>query len=411
MAIQQKIIPNKVVKKINSFTWPKFSKEEVEKVSQVLISSKVNYWTGENCRLFEEEFAKYVGTKFAISLMNGTVALELALRSIGLSPSDEVIVTSRTFIASVSSIIISGGKPIFADVDIDTGNFKHQDIRDKISKKTKAILCVHLAGWPCDMDEIMNLAKQHNLYVIEDCAQAHGAKYKGKSVGSIGDIGCWSFCQDKIMTTGGEGGMITTNNSLIWEKIWSLKDHGKNLALLSNSLPSDGFRWVHDSFGSNYRMTEMQAVIGRCQLTKIDKWNKLRRQNMNLILESVKNLPHIRVPQFKCSGCDGNCNEESGCTHGAYKCYVYAEEGPEIRNQIIRYMNSKGIPCFTGSCSEVYLEKAFTETESIPQDRLINAKRMGDTSLMLLIHPTLTKKDIYRTIEVLKDAVTVNQKK
>ena len=248
--------------------WPNFSKEEADKVSEILLSNKVNYWTGEECRLFEKEFAEYFNTQYAVSLANGTVAIDAALMALNLQKGDEVIVTSRTYIASVSSIINAGGIPIFADICENSQNFKSSNISKLITPKTKGILCVHLAGWPCEMDRIMEIAKKNNLFVVEDCAQAHGAKYKGTSVGSIGDIGCWSFCQDKIMTTGGEGGMVTTNNKKLWRKIWEYKDHGKSYDAVFNNVHPDGFRWLHETFGTNWRMTEMQAAIGRIQLKK-----------------------------------------------------------------------------------------------------------------------------------------------
>jgi dTDP-4-amino-4,6-dideoxygalactose transaminase len=192
--------------------WPCFSEEEVSAVATVLRSNRVNYWTGNECREFEKEFAAWCGTEYAIALANGTLALDLALRGLNIGPGDEVIVTPRTFIASVSCVVNAGATPVFADVDLESGNLCADTIQTALTPRTKAVICVHLAGWPCDMDPIMALAAQHGFKVIEDCAQAHGARYKGRSVGSIGHIGAWSFCQDKIMTTGGEGGMVTVND-------------------------------------------------------------------------------------------------------------------------------------------------------------------------------------------------------
>ena len=254
--------------------WPYYSKEEIIKSSQILSSGKVNYLTGEQGKLFEREFSKFCDTKYSIALANGTVALDLALKVLDISKGDEVIVTPRSYIASVSSVFNCGAKPIFADVDINSGNITSGTILKKITKKTKAIICVHLGGWPCEMDSIMKLAKKHNLFVIEDCAQAHGAIYKNKSVGSIGDIGTWSFCQDKIMTTGGEGGMISTNNYNLWNKMWSYKDHGKSFYSMYKKKHPPGYRWHHESFGTNWRMTEIQAAIGREQLKKMKRWNQ-----------------------------------------------------------------------------------------------------------------------------------------
>ena len=281
--------------------FPSFSKEEANAVTQVLLSNKVNYWTGSVTRSFEKEFASFTGSTHAIALTNGTVAIDLAMNAMGISKGDEVIVTSRTYIASASSIVNSGAIPIFVDVDANSQNISAETIIKAISLKTKAIMCVHLAGWPCDMDSIMRVAKNHNLFVIEDCAQAHGAKYKGKSVGSIGDIGCWSFCQDKIMTTGGEGGMVTCNDESLWRKMWAYKDQGRSYEAVYEREHPPGYRWLHESFGTNYRMTEMQAAIGRIQLNRMPKWHKIRNQYLNQIWNAARNITSLRAPFFNCT--------------------------------------------------------------------------------------------------------------
>ncbi len=262
--------------------WPSYSEEEAAIVANVLLSNQVNYWTGTQGKAFEDEYANWCGTKYAVALSNGTVALEVALKALGIGPGDEVITSPRTFIASASAIVAVGANPVFADVELTNQNISSRTISDVITPATKAIIVVHLAGLPAEMDEILQLAAEHNLYVIEDCAQAHGAQYKGKSVGSIGDIGCWSFCQDKIITTAGEGGMVTTNNKAIYDFIWSYKDHGKNPdKVFDLPKPNGQFRWLHDSFGSNYRMTEIQAAIGRYQLTQLESWSQTRRAYMS----------------------------------------------------------------------------------------------------------------------------------
>jgi dTDP-4-amino-4,6-dideoxygalactose transaminase len=378
--------------------WPYYSEQEINAVSNVLLSNKVNYWTGIECREFEQEFAAWSESKHSIALSNGTVALDIAIRALGISIGDEVIVTSRSFIASISSIINAGASPIFADIDLDSQNIYSESISKKITKSTKAILCVHLAGWPCEMDEIMKIAKKNGLYVIEDCAQAHGAKYRGKSVGSIGDIGCWSFCQDKIMTTGGEGGMVTTNNEFLWKCMWAIKDHGKSYDKVYESKPSSGYRWLHESFGSNYRMTEMQAAIGRIQLTRMDKWNSIRLSNAHKIWKVARKCKALRVPKLP-----------SHINHAAYKCYVFIRHA-ELKNewtrdQIIQELNTQDVPCFVGSCSEVYLEKAFDDTTFRPIERLPVARDLGETSLMFLVHPTLTKNEIDKTCNVLLETM------
>jgi dTDP-4-amino-4,6-dideoxygalactose transaminase len=385
--------------------WPLFSKEEISAVSDVLSSNKVNYWTGDECRQFEREFAYFAGCRYAIAVSNGTTALDLALLALDVGEGDEVIVTSRTFLASASSIVNARAIPVFADVSLDTQNIALESIEKAITKKTKAIVCVHLAGWPCDMDPIMTLAAKYNLMVIEDCAQAHGAKYKGQSVGSIGHIGAWSFCQDKIMTTGGEGGMVTTNDKGLWSRMWSYKDHGKSWDAVYERDHSQGFRWVHESFGTNWRMTEMQAAIGRIQLKHLKDWNAKRLVNANEIWRVARGLPRLRVPKLNCFGCVGDCNYTNGCVHAAYKCYVFVDGSACDRDKILSGIVRKGVPCFPGSCPEIYLEKAFEGTDFRPKKRLPNAKRLGETSLMFLCHPTLTKHEIGVMCDVLLEVV------
>ena len=376
--------------------WPVYSQQEIDTVTKVLKSGKVNYWTGNESREFEQEFAKFSETTFAIALSNGTVALDTALHALDIGHGDEVIVTSRTFLASVSSIVNSGADPVFADVDPDTQNIDFKTIHKVLTDKTKAIICVHLAGWPCDMDPIIELAAEHGLFVIEDCAQAHGAKYKGKSVGSFGDIGCWSFCQDKIMTTGGEGGMVTTNDRKLWSKMWSYKDHGKNWEKVYKKNHPPGFRWLHDAFGTNYRMTEMQAAIGRIQLQYMPNWSNKRRKNAELIWQTARNTPGLRAPNLF----------NTGYLHAAYKCYIFVNGLEVDRDTIMAKINNKGIPCSSGSCSEVYLEKAFDNTGLRPKNRLPIARQLGETSLMFLCHPTLTDQDIIDTCAVLREVAT-----
>lgn len=367
--------------------WPSFTVEEADAVRDVILSNKVNYWTGTECREFETEFAAWSDTNYAIALANGTVALDLAMNALGIGIGDEVIVTCRTFLASVSSIVTAGAVPVFADVDVDSQNITVESIRKVLTPRTKAIVCVHLAGWPCDMDPIMALADEYGLFVIEDCAQAHGALYKGRAVGSIGHVGAWSFCQDKIMTTGGEGGMVTTNDRELWSRMWSYKDHGKSWEAVYEREHPPGFRWLHESFGTNWRMTEMQAAIGRIQLKRMDEWHKKRAYNASRILEAAKSVSVYRVPETP------ECID-----HAWYKCYFFLREGALKtgwnRDRLMQEIIAQGIPCFSGSCSEVYLEKAFDGTGYRPQERLPIARELAETSLMFLVHPTLTDDEI-----------------
>ncbi|WP_159656093.1 DegT/DnrJ/EryC1/StrS family aminotransferase [Vibrio atypicus] len=379
--------------------WPSYTEEESNAVSRVLLSNKVNYWTGTECREFEKEFAAWVGCDYAIALGNGTLALDLALKALDVGEGDEVITTPRTFLASASSIVTAGANPVFADVDLNSQAITAASIEAVLTDKTKAVIVVHLAGMPAEMDDIMALSEKHGFKVIEDCAQAHGAKYKGRSVGSIGHIGAWSFCQDKIMTTGGEGGMVTTNDKTLWDTMWSYKDHGKSYDAIYNRQHPPGFRWLHESFGTNWRMTEMQAAIGRIQLQRMPEWTEVRQSYALIIDQAVSDLPLVRrveVPEY--------------AEHAEYKHYLFV--APELladgwnRDRIVDEMVARGVPAFQGSCSEVYLEKAFDSTPWRPEKRLPNAVELGETSLMFLVHPTLTEDEIEKTAFVLREIIT-----
>ena len=385
--------------KNNISPWPSFTQEESDAISEVLLTNNVNYWTGSEGKQFEEQFANWCGSNYAVAVANGTLALDLALKALDVSIGDEVIVTPRSFIASVSCVVNAGATPVFADVDLNSGNITAKSIEAKVSDKTKAIICVHLAGYPCEMDDVMQLAQEHNLYVIEDCAQAHGAKYKGQSVGSIGHVGCWSFCQDKIMTTGGEGGMVTTSDESLWRKMWSYKDHGKNYEAVYEREHPEGFRWLHESFGTNWRMTEMQAAIGRIQLGRMGSWHQQRACNAQVILKACAEFTNvIRMSEI-----------DNDIEHAWYKLNVYVRpEGLKDgwdRDRISNEINQLGIPCRSGSCSEIYLEKAFDKTDFKPKERLPNAKELGETSLMFLVHPTLTKNEIQQTCDAITSII------
>jgi dTDP-4-amino-4,6-dideoxygalactose transaminase len=374
--------------------WPSFLDEEVDAVAAVIRSNRVNYWTGQECRHFETEFAKWADCSHAIALANGTVALDLALNGLkigavnGGNADDEVIVTPRTFIASISCIVNAGAKPVFADVDPDSGNISPATISAVISPKTKAVILVHLAGWPCDMDGIMELAELHSFRVIEDCAQAHGGRYKGRSLGSIGHISAWSFCQDKIMTTGGEGGMVTTNDRELWSRMWSFKDHGKSWDAVYERQHSPGFRWVHEGFGTNWRMLEVQGAIGRIQLRKMAEWTARRTliaSKIRAALVPFSSAVRVPVPL-------------DVATHAYYRLYAYAlndglRKGWD-RDRIVAACTEAGAPVFQGSCSEVYLEKAFDNTVWRPKNPLPVARELGQTSVMFLTHPTITDEQL-----------------
>ena len=383
--------------------WPSFTQQEADAVSRVVLSNKVNYWTGTEGREFEKEFATWADCEYAVALGNGTLALDIALKALNVGAGDEVITTPRTFLASASSIVTAGAAPIFADVDLNSQAITAQSIKAVLTPKTKAVIVVHLAGMPAEMDDIMALSKEHGFYVIEDCAQAHGAKYKGRSVGSIGHVGAWSFCQDKIMTTGGEGGMVTTNSKELWSTMWSYKDHGKSFDAIYNREHPPGFRWLHESFGTNWRMTEMQAVLGRIQLTRMAGWTAKRRAygaELDKAASEFDSIRLISVPSY--------------IEHAEYKHYMFVK--PEQladgwdRDRIVNEIVERGVPCFQGSCSEVYLEKAFDNTPWRPKKRLPNAVELGETSLMFLVHPTLTNDEINKTTQVMKEVFELASK-
>jgi dTDP-4-amino-4,6-dideoxygalactose transaminase len=366
--------------------WPSFSHEETAAAMRVLESGRVNYWTGDEGRQFEAEFAALTGCKHAIALANGTVALELALEVLGIGPGDEVIVPSRTFIASASCVVMRGARPVVADIDRNSQNVTADTIRAVLSPRTRAIIAVHLAGWPCDMDPILDVARKHQLKVVEDCAQAHGAAYKGRPVGSMGDVNAFSFCQDKIMTTGGEGGMLTTNDDDLWSRAWAFKDHGKSYDAVYHRHHPPGYRWLHESFGTNWRLTEMQSAIGRVQLRKLPESVQTRQRLAGLLAERFSGIPALRVTA-----------PPDHVAHSFYKYCVFLEcerlrEGWD-RQRIVDAINAEGVPCFVGGCSEIYLEKAFS-TELRPPERLPVARELGETTLMFLVHPTLSNLDM-----------------
>ncbi len=375
--------------------WPVFDDEQIEAVSAVLRSGKVNYWTGREVKQFEREFAELAGCRHAVALANGTVALELALTALGIGPGDEVIVTARSFVASASCCLMRGAVPVFADVDPESQNVTAATIRAVLTPRTKAIIAVHLAGWPCEMDPIVELARQQGLYVIEDCAQAHGATYKGRPVGSLGDVAAFSFCQDKIITTGGEGGMLTTDDKAIWEKAWSFKDHGKSWRAVHRPDESDTFRWVHESCGTNWRMTEMQAALGRVAVRRLPDWIKTRREHAATLDRHLGRLPALRTTL-----------PPEHIAHSYYKYYAFIR--PErlrrgwSRDEVVGAIRAEGIPARSGSCPEIYKEKAFDRPGLRPAERLPIARQLGQTSLMLLVHPTLSEEDMLDTCRAME---------
>lgn len=378
--------------------WPDYPEEQVAAACAVLRSGKVNYWTGTEGREFEKEYARAGGARHAIALANGTVSLELALAVLDIGPGDEVVTTPRTFIASASCAVMRGATPVFADVDMDSQNISAETIERVISPRTRALILVHLAGWPCEMDRILELAAAKRIAVIEDCAQAHGAEYKGRPVGGLGTFGSFSFCQDKIITTGGEGGMLLTDSEELWLRAWSFKDHGKSYDAVYRREHGPGFKWLHESFGTNLRMTEVQAAIGRAQLKVLPEWVERRRQNAAAIATGLAGVEGLRIPQ-----------PPAHVRHSYYKFYAFLDvtrlRENWSRDRVVAEINARGVPCFSGSCSEIYLERAFDQCEGRPRERLSNARVLGDSSLMFLVHPTLREAHVARTVEVAADVL------
>jgi len=373
--------------------WPVYEEDEIEAVLAVLHSGQVNYWTGTVCREFEQEYARYFGVQHAIALMNGTVALELALDALGIGPGDEVIVSPRTFIATASSVVMRGATPVCCDVDRDSGNITAETIAPAITPRTKAVIPVHLGGWPCEMPAIVALAHAHGLKVIEDCAQTHGAQLRGQYAGSFGDIAAWSFCQDKIISTGGEGGMVTVNDPALWSPMWSMKDHGKSWDAVYQREHAPGFRWLHESFGTNGRMTEMQGAIGRLQLQKLSGWVEKRRRLAGIVEQTLAPLAAVRIPTIP-----------AHVYHAYYRCYVYLR--PEAlkdgwdQTRLMTAISEQGCKCAVGSCGEIYREKAFTDAGFQPTERLPVARELGETSLAFLVHHTQSEVAVADRAEI-----------
>jgi dTDP-4-amino-4,6-dideoxygalactose transaminase len=361
--------------------WPFYDEDEVDAVAAVLRSGRVNQWTGRDVFAFEEDCSRRFGGGRAIALTNGSVALELALRAFGIGPGDEVIVSPRSFVASASCVRLVGATPVFADVDPDSGNITPASIAEVLTERTRAVIPVHLAGWPADVPGIMELVQGRNVKVIEDCAQAHGAAIEGKSVGSFGDAAAFSFCQDKIISTGGEGGLLTIRDEAAWNWAWSFKDHGKDFRKATNSGGEPWrFRWLHDRVGTNWRLTGPQAAIGRIQLRKLDGWRATRARNAAIWTEMLAGVPGLRVPIP-----DGNCR------HAFYKLYFYVDEDDDesaerFRAQILGEAEAAGLRVFSGSCSEIYREGGFGD---LTAGACAVSRSLGIRSLMVEVHPTL----------------------
>jgi dTDP-4-amino-4,6-dideoxygalactose transaminase len=382
--------------------WPHFDPEQITAASRVLASGKVNTWTGGETAAFEQEFASWCGTSHAIAMANGSLALSAAYLALGLGAGDELITTPRTFIATASSAVLLGAKPVFADVDRNSGAITADTIAPLITPNTKAIAVVHLGGWPADMPAILDLARAHHIAVVEDCAQAHGALLlvddQWRSVGSFGDVAAWSFCQDKILTTAGEGGMVTTSRHELWDAMWAFKDHGKTHSAVFGREHPPGFRWLHERFGSNFRLTELQSAIGRIQLERLAEWSQCRSDNAGVLASALADLPCVRVPL-----------PPESVRHAWYKFYAFVESDALAegwnRDRILAEISELGYPALSGSCSEIYLEQCFYDAGYAPTEHLPVAKELGDSSLMLLVHPTITSEQMAGYAEAVRSVL------
>lgn len=383
--------------------WPQFEEDEIQAATAILRSGKVNYWTGDQGRLFESEYAAYTRRRHGVAVANGTLALELALLAFDIGEGHEVITPSRTYVASASCAVTRGARPVVADVDGDSQVVTVETIKAALTPRTRAIIVVHLAGWPCAMDEIMAFAAEHQLVVIEDCAQAHGAMYKGRPVGSFGHAAAFSFCQDKIISTGGEGGMLVLDDEEAWKRAWAYKDIGRSYDAVYNRQHPPGFRWITDSFGSNWRLTEMQSAIGRIQLSKLPRWVETRRRLANMMYEGLSGLPLLRVPL-----------PPADVGHAYYRFYAFVRpellNGGWTRDEIMIKLNERGVACTVGSCSEIYREKAFTDRGWVPEERLPVARELGETGLMFLLDHNMSTEAAARTVEIVRDVLRIEQR-
>ena len=362
--------------------WPVFEADELAAVEAVLRSGRVNYWTGDQCKLFERAWSDQHGGMHSLAMANGSLTLDTALRVLGVGAGDEVIVSPRSYVASAMCAVLAGATPVFADVDAESGNMTVASMEAVRTSRTKACIPVHIAGWPCDMPAISAWAAQHGIHIIEDCAQAHGAHIGGRSVGTWGVFSSWSFCQDKIMTTGGEGGMLCTPDLRLWKQAWQYSQHGKDYDLAHSKAAEPGFRWLVQHHGTNLRMTEMQAAIGLCQLRKLDEWVARRARNSAIMQEAIRGLRGLRVPAPPAG-------------HAHYRCMAFAQAAAD-RPKLLASLVSAGLQANIGSCSEIYREPIFAQHGIAPKCALPVARALGETSIALLVHHTIDEMTMHR---------------
>ncbi len=371
--------------------WPIFEADELAAVEAVLRSGRVNYWTGDQCKLFERAWSDYHGGIHSLAMANGSLTLDTALKVLGIGAGDEVIVSPRSYVASAMCAVLAGATPVFADVDANSGNMTVASMEAVRTSRTKACIPVHIAGWPCDMPAISAWAAQHGIHIIEDCAQAHGAHIDGRSVGTWGVFSSWSFCQDKIMTTGGEGGMLCTPDLRLWKKAWQHSNHGKDYDLSHAKVAEPGFRWLVQHEGTNLRMTEMQAAIGICQLRKLDDWVGRRARNSAIMQDALRGFRGVRVPGTPVG-------------HAHYRCMAYVNAAAD-RPKLLAALVSAGLPANIGSCSEIYREPIFAQHGLAPANPLPVAHALGETSIALMVHHTIDEVTMHRHASHIADVL------
>ncbi len=356
---------------------PLLGAEEFEAVKRVMESGILAH--GPEVEAFEKEFAEYIGVKHAVAVANGTAALDIALKAIGVGPGDEVITTPFTFIATSNAVLFQGAKPVFADIDPETYNLDPDNVLEKITSKTKAIIVVHLYGHPAEMKAFKEIAEDHSLYLVEDSAQAHGAEYNGVKAGSMGDVGAFSFYPTKNMTTG-EGGMITTNNDEIARKARLLRNHGQSE------------KYLHVILGYNLRMTSIVAAIGRVQLKKLDEFNEKRRRNAVELTREIKTIKGLKPPV-----------EKSYAKHVYHQYVVWVgEEYPLTRDELRKHLLEKGIGTAVHYPRPIFQQPLYKKL-GYPQNICPNSIEASKHVLSIPVHPALSSEDIKYILEALRE--------
>ncbi len=391
--------------------FPIYGEEEISAAERVLRSGKFSRLSGVEAHSFEQEYAAWFGVKHAIGANNGTSAIHMALAALEIGPGDEVIHTSHCFIGTATPTAHNGATPVFADIDPRTFNIDPKSIEAKITPRTKAIVPVHINGCPADMDEIMDIARRHNLYVIEDAAQAHGALYKGKKVGTIGDVGCFSFWEDKLMTTAGEGGIIITDNDEIAKRAIMFQNHGE--AAADSSYYVGERLYHHEILGWNYRMNELQGAVGREQLKKLDASIEGRRRNAHMLTELFNEVEGILPPY-----------EPEYVKHVFYK-YIIRLDRKVLdidAKDFVAALQAEGIPCSRRYPTPLHKQPVFEKKRGLGKGQfpftdevsygsgLPNCEELPHDLVRLLMNPNMAEEEVTDTVKAVKKVVEAYRK-